>query len=52
MKIKALISFAGAVSMRQSETRDVSDDTAKDLVRAGYAEKVAGGKAETEAKEK
>ena len=52
MKIKALISFAGTISMRQNETRDVSDDVAKDLIRAGYAEKVVGAKAETEAKEK
>lgn len=40
MKIKALVSFAGAVSMRLGEIKEIGDDTAADLISAGYAEKL------------
>lgn len=40
MKIKALISFAGVVSMTINEVRVVSDEVGKDLVGAGLAEVV------------
>ncbi len=45
--IRALVSFAGAVSMIPGETRAVSDELAADLIQAGYAEaskKAARGK--------
>lgn len=46
MLVKALKSFAGKLSMYTGETRDIADDEiAKDLLRAGYIEKV-GAKAE------
>ena len=37
MLIKATTSFAGVVSMANKETREVNDEVAKDLVKAGYA---------------
>lgn len=54
MAYKALISFAGAVSMAQGETVDKMDpEIAKDLLRAGYIEEIGGNKAEkTEKAEK
>ena len=36
--IRAIVSFAGAVSMGPGEVRDVADDLAEDLIRAGLAE--------------
>lgn len=36
MKVKALVSFAGAVSMYAGETRDIDDNIARDLLHAGY----------------
>ena len=49
--IKALVPFVGEVSMNTGDTREVSEETAKDLIGAGYAEKV-GGKAEPKAEAK
>lgn len=40
MKIKALLSFTGAVTMHPGEERTVSDKTGKDLVHAGLAIKL------------
>lgn len=37
MKIKALTSFAGKVSMIEDEVREVADELGRDLVRAGHA---------------
>lgn len=37
-KIKCLVPFAGTVSMAAGEEREVSDEVAADLIRAGYAE--------------
>lgn len=39
MKIKALTSFAGKVSMFAGEVREVEDQTAASLIACGYAEK-------------
>lgn len=36
MKVKALVSFAGAVSMHAGETRDIDNILARDLLHAGY----------------
>lgn len=47
MLVKALKSFAGAVSMGAGETRDIDDEAIlRDLLDAGYveAEKVANAK--------
>lgn len=44
MKIKALVSFVGAVSMQQGEVREVSDELAKDLIKAKHAKKVTATK--------
>ena len=41
MKIRALVSFSGSLSMRQGEVREVTDETGKILVKAGHAEKVS-----------
>lgn len=41
MRIKALISFAGIVSMAKGETRDVADERlAASLITCRYAERV------------
>lgn len=40
MKIKALLSFTGAVTMHPGEERTVSDKTGKDFVQAGLAIKL------------
>ncbi|MCO1599831.1 hypothetical protein [Desulfosporosinus nitroreducens] len=41
MKIKALVSFAGAFSMHKGEVKECSDKaTLQDLLKAGYIEKV------------
>lgn len=53
MKYKATKTFAGLVSMRRGEIRELSDEDAKSLLRAGYIEEVGGkneAKAETEPK--
>lgn len=42
MVIKALKSFAGVVTMRRNETKEVDDDVATKLVNGGFAEKVGG----------
>ena len=36
MKVKALVGFAGAVSMAAGETREIDEAIARDLLRAGY----------------
>lgn len=39
---KALVSFAGSVSMRKGEVREISDlKIAEDLIRAGYIVEVS-----------
>lgn len=43
MKVKATVSFGGAVSMHKDEIRDIpTGDNLKDLLKAGYVEKVKG----------
>lgn len=47
MRVKALKGFAGAISMRKGEIREIADDAvARDLLRAGYivADKAADAK--------
>lgn len=44
VKIKALVSFAGKVTMVAGEVRDVKDEIAEDLIQAKYAEKVTTSK--------
>lgn len=47
MRLKALVSFAGKVSMYAGEVREVVEEhIAKDLIRAGYAEEVKTHEAE------
>ena len=36
MRVKALVGFAGAVSMVAGETRELDEAIARDLLRAGY----------------
>ena len=53
MKVKALLPFVGEVNMSAGETSDIPDGIAKDLIDAGYVEKVGGSaKAEPKAEEK
>lgn len=41
MKVKALISFSGLVSMRKDEIKDINDkNIVTDLIRAGYIEPI------------
>lgn len=47
MLIKAKVSFAGLVTMSKGETRDVNEEVAADLLRAGYASEVKAGKAKS-----
>lgn len=47
MLIKAKISFAGIETMAAGETREVSEEVAADLLRAGYAVEVKAGKAKS-----
>ena len=47
MLLKAKISFAGLVTMSKGETRDVCEEVAADLLRAGYAVEVKAGKAKS-----
>ena len=44
MLIKAKVSFAGLVTMSKGETREVCEEVAADLLRAGYASEVKAGK--------
>ena len=37
MKIKATVSFAGRVTMKRGEIREISDEYAADLISAAYA---------------
>lgn len=39
-EIKAIMPFAGVVSMAAGETKEVSNEIAADLVSAGYAEEI------------
>lgn len=42
MKVKALVSFAGIVSMGENEIAEISnDEVVKDLVKAGFIEIMA-----------
>jgi hypothetical protein len=40
MKVKALVSFAGAFSMGKGEVREVDDSLLSDLISCGYVEEV------------
>lgn len=40
MKYKATVSFAGQVSMKKGETRELESSLAKPLLKAGYIEEV------------
>lgn len=40
MRIKALTSFVGKISMIPNEVREVADEIGRDLVRAGHAVEV------------
>ena len=42
MKVKALIPFAGEVSMAVGEVADIPDNIANDLISAGHVEKIGG----------
>lgn len=44
-KIKALVGFAGVVTLAAGQTADVTDEAAADLLKAGFAEEVAEEKA-------
>ncbi|MDU5108891.1 MAG: hypothetical protein E6248_00475 [Clostridium sp.] len=45
MKVKALVSFAGAFSMYKGEVKECSDKAIlQDLLKAGYVEKVESKK--------
>ena len=48
MKIKALTSFSGSLSMRQGEEREVSEERAKELVDANFAEYMEESKKKAE----
>ncbi|MCJ8008114.1 hypothetical protein ACFFF5_17825 [Lederbergia wuyishanensis] len=49
MKVKALVSFAGAVTMAPGEVRDIKEKVIyEDLLSAGYVEKVETKKKVTE----
>ena len=53
MKYKATKTFAGSITMKRGEIRELSADDAKSLLRAGYIEEVGGkneAKAEAEPK--
>ena len=45
MKVKALRSFAGAVSMYEGEVREIRDNWAADLIAAGHVKAVEEPKA-------
>ncbi|MDM5199250.1 hypothetical protein QUF79_14610 [Fictibacillus enclensis] len=45
MKVKALVSFAGIVTMSQGEEKVLNDkEVAKDLLQAGYVQEVKSPK--------
>lgn len=45
MKVKAKVSFAGAVIMAQGEVKDIKDkEILEDLLQAGYVEEVKSTK--------
>lgn len=45
MAYRALVSFAGLVSMKKGETKEIKDqEVVNDLLRAGYIEEVGGEK--------
>ena len=46
MKVKALRSFAGAVSMYEGEVREIRDNWAADLIAAGHVKAVEEPKVE------
>lgn len=46
MKIKALVSFVGAVDMNMGEVREVDEKLASSLISCGYAEQVSTDPAE------
>lgn len=48
MKVKALISFGGVVSMTKGEIRKISKTVAKDLIKAGFVEQVVDEEEEEE----
>lgn len=48
MKIKALTSFAGAVSMHIGEVKEIDDSNAAALIACGYAEAVEEAKPSAE----
>lgn len=39
-EIKAIVPFAGVVSMAAGEVREVGNEIAADLINAGYAEEI------------
>ena len=45
MLVKAKVSFAGLVTMSKGEIREVCEEVAADLLRAGYASEVKVSKA-------
>ena len=47
MLLKAKISFAGLVTMAAGETREVCEEVAADLLRAGYVVEVKTSKAKS-----
>ncbi len=52
MKIKALVSFAGAFSMHKGEVKECNDkDILNDLLSCGYVEEVKTNKKKVEANE-
>lgn len=50
IKIKALVSFCGTVSMAAGEIKEVEAVVAKDLIKAKYAEEISDKTAKTEDK--
>lgn len=53
MIYKALLSFAGIVTMRKGETRDINDESlARGLVKAGYIEAIGSQTAKPDAEAK
>lgn len=52
MKIKALVSFAGAFSMHKGEVKECNDnDILQDLLSCGYIEEVKSNKKKVKANE-
>lgn len=44
MKVKALVSFSGQVTMLKGETKTVNKELAEDLLQAGHVEEVVSKK--------